>query len=101
VNQWSRPLKFFTGSNLVDMGRLAVHARLVVGDSDDGMRSRTGGHEEGLRRTHGDAAGAELATSLDDRWMVNVGSVPVPPSPPLGGGQARRQLLARDVAEPS
>jgi hypothetical protein len=28
-NQWSNPLKSRTGSNLVDMGRVAVHARGV------------------------------------------------------------------------
>jgi hypothetical protein len=33
-----------------------------------------GGHGEGLRRTRGEAAGAQLAASPDDRWMVNVGT---------------------------
>jgi hypothetical protein len=32
-----KPLKFFAGSNLVDVGRFAVHVCLVVGDSDVGI----------------------------------------------------------------
>jgi hypothetical protein len=32
-NQWSNPLKSRTGSNLVDLGRVAVHAREFSGDS--------------------------------------------------------------------
>lgn len=32
-NQWWNPLKSRTGSNLVDVGRAAVHARLTAGDS--------------------------------------------------------------------
>jgi hypothetical protein len=28
-NQWSNPLKSRTGSNLVDMGRITVHARAM------------------------------------------------------------------------
>ena len=38
-NQWSNPLKARTGSNLVDMGRAAVHAAsdvIVRGDSEAG-----------------------------------------------------------------
>jgi hypothetical protein len=46
--------------NLADLGRAAV--RIVPrgwgGDSEAGKRSRWGGHEEGLRRTRGEAAGA-------------------------------------------
>lgn len=35
---------------------------------------RCGGHEEGLRRTRGEAAGEELGTYLDKRLIVNVGT---------------------------
>jgi hypothetical protein len=46
--------------NLADLGRAAVHIvpREWGGDSEAGKRSRWGGHEEGLRRTRGEAAGA-------------------------------------------
>ncbi|MGH9279068.1 MAG: hypothetical protein ACRD12_13305, partial [Acidimicrobiales bacterium] len=62
-----KPLNRWTGPNLVDMGRVAVHAPEVRGDSDAGYGRRLGGHEEGLRRTRGDAAGAKLGTSPIDR----------------------------------
>jgi hypothetical protein len=82
VNQWLNPLKRETGSNLVDAGRGAVHAKPNGGrgDSDAGYASRLGGHTEGLRRRCGDAAGEELDADPADRYMVNVGTVPEPPS---------------------
>ena len=63
-----------------------------------------GGHEEGLRRTRGEAAGAKLGTYPVDRCAVNVGTIPGRPRRPasqVGGGQARRRLSGRDGAEPS
>jgi hypothetical protein len=33
VNQWLNPLKRGTGSNLVDAGRVAVHAELTQGEA--------------------------------------------------------------------
>ena len=54
------------------------------GDSEAGCVGRWGGHGEGLRRTHGDAAGEKLGASPVDRFAVNVGTVLVLPSPPLG-----------------
>jgi hypothetical protein len=54
-----------------------------------------GGHEEGLRRTHGDAAGEKLGASPVERSAVNVGTIPISPSPPpsqVGAGQARCRL---------
>ena len=63
-----------------------------------GKACRSGGHGEGLRRSHGDAAGAQLGGSLDNRTVVNVGSVLV--SPPGSGnrpgsrGEARRRPRA-------
>ncbi|HEX2418922.1 MAG TPA: hypothetical protein VHJ83_12510, partial [Micromonosporaceae bacterium] len=53
---------------------------------------RQGGHEEGLRRTRGEAAGAKLGTDPVDRYAVNVGSVPGwsrRPAVRVGGGQVR------------
>jgi hypothetical protein len=35
-NQWWNPLKARTGSNLVDVGRIAVHVRVGSGDSEAG-----------------------------------------------------------------
>src|SRR3989304_4091656 len=77
----------------VDTGRTAAHNRrrgtpwLVEG-------GRRGGHGEGLRRTHGEAAGAKLGTSAAERSVVNVGTTPHParirPASP-GPGRARRR----------
>ena len=66
-----------TGSNLVDMGRGAVHDhhRWVV-NSVTGLACRWGGHGEGLRRSHDDAAGAKLDAKLIDRFSVNTGTIP-------------------------
>ena len=58
---------------------------------------RSGGHGESLRRTRGEAAGAQLGTDPAKRFMVNVGTISAPPSPPVsqtGGGKARRRLTA-------
>jgi hypothetical protein len=98
VNQWLNPLKRGTGSNLVDAGRGAVHAELTQGEATPirGYVGPVGGHIECLRRRCGDAAGEELGTDPADRYMVNVGTVPVSPNPPSGqggGGQARRRLM--------
>jgi hypothetical protein len=66
-----------TGSNLVDMGRGAVHGHPVgVADSVAGLACRWGGHGEGLRRNRGDAAGAKLDAKLIDRFAVNTGTIP-------------------------
>jgi len=66
-----------TGSNLVDMGRGAVHGHPVwVADSEAGLACRWGGHGEGLRRNRGDAAGAKLDAKLIDRFAVNTGTIP-------------------------
>lgn len=66
-----------TGSNLVDMGRGAVHGhRGWVADSEAGLACRRGGHGEGLRRSRGDAAGAKLGAKLIDRFAVNTGTIP-------------------------
>ena len=40
---------------------------------------RSGGHGECLRRNRGEAAGVQLGTSPDNRFMVNVGTIPGPP----------------------
>ena len=66
-----------TGSNLVDMGRDAVHGHLMrVADSEAGLACRRGGHGEGLRRSRGDAAGAKLEAGLINRFSVNTGTIP-------------------------
>jgi len=59
------------------MGRGAVHGRQVWAvDSEAGLACWWGGHEEGLRRTRGDAAGAKLGAKLFDRFAVNTGTIP-------------------------
>ena len=59
-----------TGSKLVDMGRDAVHGRLVseMTDSVAGLACWWGGNDESLRRSRGDAAGAKLGAQLIDRF---------------------------------
>jgi hypothetical protein len=66
-----------TASNLVDMGRVAVHS-LLVGRADfvADLACRWGGHGESLRRNRGDAAGAKLDAGLIDRFTVNTGTIP-------------------------
>lgn len=99
MNQWLNPLKRGTGSNLVDMGRVAAR---VEPDGETtpilGYVGRVGGHTECLRRRCGEAAGEELDTNPIDGYVVNVGTVSELPNPPPdqgGGGQAHRQLMAR------
>ena len=66
-----------TGSNLVDMGRVAVHGPPVGrADSETGSACRWGGHGESLRRNRGDAAGAKLEAGLINRFSVNTGTIP-------------------------
>jgi hypothetical protein len=75
ANQWQNPLKRGSGSNLADVGRDAAHA----GPNGPAtpwpvFRGWCGGHEEGLRRTHGEAAGEKLGAAPVDRSSVNVGT---------------------------
>ena len=99
VNQWLNPLKRETdpksGGHGTGSSARRINAETATLKSD--FRGRPGGHEEGLRRTRGDAAGGELDTDPVDRCMVNVGTTPRLPSPPhllCGGGQARCRLMA-------
>jgi hypothetical protein len=92
ANQWSNPLKRGIGSNLADMGRGAVHA-LLFGWATLALvfRGWRGGHEECLRRTHGETAGEKLGVVPVDRASMNVGTIL---GLPAIGGQARCRLLA-------
>ena len=98
VNQWLNPLKSDTGSNLVD-GRGAARTARGVGGRE--LRSRlnaAGG--EAARKDCGVLGamlqGEELGADPVNRDVVNVGTVPVSPSPPPSGdgGQARCRLTA-------
>jgi hypothetical protein len=92
ANQWLNPLKRGIGSNLADVGRDAVHA--VPGGVATSwlvFRGWRGGHGEGLRRTHGEAAGEKLGAAPVDRSAMNVGTAL---GLPATGGQARCRLLA-------
>ena len=81
VNQWLNLRNRGTGSNLADLGRDAVHADRTDGEATPGttIDVGSGGHEESLRRTRGDAAGAELDTDPADRHTVNMGTLPCLP----------------------
>jgi hypothetical protein len=98
VNQWLNPLKRGTGSNLVDLGRVAVRVDSIDGEATP-MSATDVDQEaigEGLRRTRGEAAGEELGADPANWHMVNAGTVPAPPFPPSsqdGGGQAHRRLM--------
>lgn len=99
VNQWLNPLKRQTGSNLVDAGRAATHVKPALGAATptSNFSGRSGGHEEGLRRTRGEVAGEELGTNPVDRLMVNVGTTLGSPSllhGQCGGGQVHCRLMA-------
>jgi len=48
----------------------AVSGQGWVGNSWAGLCCRQGGHGEGLRRSRGEAAGAQLGASLVDRSEV-------------------------------
>lgn len=98
VNQWLTLRNRGTGSNLVDVGRVAVHADPTDGKATSGMviDAVSGGCEECLRRTRSDAAGEELDTAPADRHTVNMGTLLRLPSPIRSqrfGGQGRRRLL--------
>ena len=95
-NHCLTPRKVALGSNLMNTGRDAARGHRVVRvvNSETGLEVRRGGHDEGLRRSHGDAAGVEVGTSLRDRSCGERGNHPRPPYPPgsrSGGGQVRCQ----------
>ena len=58
-----------------------------------GLEVRWGGHDEGLRRSHGDAAGVEVGTSLRDRSCGERGNHPRPPYPPCGADTPQHRQL--------
>jgi hypothetical protein len=60
-------------------GQQRTPAGQPAGDSEAGCCGRTGGHGEGLRRSHGEVAGEELGTHPVNGCVVNVGTVPRPP----------------------
>src|ERR1700712_1287656 len=79
------------------MGWIAAHAHFTWATPTSGSTPRPGGHGESLRRTHGEAAGAELGTDPTNRLMVNVGTILALPSrcPTwAGGGKVRCRLMA-------
>jgi hypothetical protein len=86
-----------TARNLVDVGRCSAGRASVGGPSapESSIPCGPGDHEEGLRRTRGDAVGVKLDPDPTDRWAVNVGSDRASPSPSgirPDVGQAHRQL---------
>ena len=105
-----------TGSNLVDLGR----KRCVPvpswwsGNSRGGMDSCQGGCGEGLRRTRGDAAGAQSGSSFDRANSSEHGNRPrisprrLPPTggwgwahrPPIGPGRGGAAVVLRAGESP-
>ena len=77
--------------------RSARQGRICLATPNPVDRDRYGGHGEGLRRTHGDAAGEKLGASSVERSTVNVGTTlghPFILANQAGGGKVRRQLTA-------
>ena len=98
VNQWMNLRNRGTGSNLADLGRDAVHADRTNGEATPAtaIHAGAGGYEESLRRTRGDAVGAELDTDPADRHTVNMGTLPRLPYPGCcqrPGGQGHRRPM--------
>ena len=84
ANQWSNPLKRGSGSNLADVGRDVAHAGPGgLATPWPVFRGWRGGHGEGLRRIHGEAAGEKLGAAPVDRSAMNVGTTWG--RPPLAG----------------
>ncbi len=105
MNQWLNLRNCGTGSNLADVGRDAVRAERIHGEATSGtvIDAGPGGREESLRRTRGDAAGAELGTDPADRHTVNMGTLPCLPSPACcqqTGGQGHRRPMGAAGGEP-
>ena len=98
VNQHLIPLKRGTGSNLVDVGRAAVRGSSIHERPTPKPTIDVGGEAtvNACGVAVGEAAGAELGVDPVDRCMMNVGTVPVLPSPAssqLVGGQVHRRLM--------
>lgn len=98
ANECLTPLDSKTTQNLVDAGRGSAAAAVVCGRCSWVPLTRCGARDrgEGLRRTHGEAAGVKLGPAPVNRWAVNVGTLPVSPSPKarqVVGGQAHCQLM--------
>jgi hypothetical protein len=92
---YGTPFRVRTGSNLVDVGRAAVHA-LVWGRLLDRFKvDRSGGHGECLRRSRGEAAGEQLGADPVERSMVNVGTTVGSPSCPVS--QAGQRVCTPSV----
>ena len=98
ANECLMPRDSKTALNLADVGRCSAGRASIGGPSASVtfISCGTGDHEEGLRRTRGDAAGVKLDPDPADRWVVNVGSAWVSPHPSgnrPGGGQVHRRLM--------
>jgi hypothetical protein len=98
VNQRVNPLKSGTGSNLVDVGRAAVRVEPSHGETTPKPIIDVGGEAtvNACGVAVGEAAAAELGADPVDRYVVNVGTVPVLPFPAssqLVGGQVHRRLM--------
>ena len=75
-NQCRKVPQRYTGSNLADLGRERCTPSHfgASGTSWAGETRVRGGHGEGLRRSHGEAAGTELGSSSIERAAVNTGT---------------------------
>jgi hypothetical protein len=84
VNQWLNPRNPRTGSKSDGSGpgRSARPPRTMRWSSPKAAQSGClGGREEGLRRTHGDAVGAQLDVDPVKRSTVNMGTAAMLPRP--------------------
>ena len=101
VNQRVNPLKCGTGSNLVDAGRAAACVEPLHGEMTPKPIVYVGGEATvnvcGV--AVGEAAAAKLGVDPVNRYMVNVGTVPVSPFPASGllvGGQVHCRLMTSE-----
>jgi len=98
-NRRLTPRKRCASSNLVDTGWFAARGRGIPGGCGGQLRSRSAfvGQEasgNSLRRTTGDAAGAEPGTSSVNRCAVNVGTLAGRPFPAMPSRERAGSLSA-------
>jgi len=100
VNQWSKPRNPRTGSKPGGSGPgCSARSPLTMRRSspEAAQSGRLGGREESLRRTRGDAAGAQLDADPVKRFMVNMGTAITLPAASRATGRGESSSSADGV----